>query len=68
MLGVDPLKHLLSSEHVLSSLPVAAQHTLTGHSYFPSLIAQPFHAGLVAAFSMSIALSLIAAAASYLRS
>jgi MFS family permease len=68
MLGVNPLKHLLGTEHVLSSLPATAQRTLTGHSYFPSLIAGPFHTGLVAAFSMSIVLSLIAAAASYLRS
>lgn len=41
--------------------------TLTGRSYFPNLISEPFHHGLVIVFSMAIAMSLVAALASLLR-
>jgi len=67
VLGVNPLKHLLSEYHALASLPAAARHELTSRSYFPHLISAPFHTGLIVALSMSIVLSLIAALASYLR-
>ena len=67
VLGVNPLRHLLATHHVLQTLPASAQHLLTGRTYFPNLITSPFHNGLVIAFTMSIVLSLVAAAASYLR-
>jgi hypothetical protein len=37
---------------------------LTGHSFFPRLITQPFHDGLVVAFWFAIAVSVVAAIAS----
>ncbi|MCP9965250.1 MFS transporter [Actinomadura madurae] len=41
--------------------------TLTGRSYFPHLISEPFHHGLVIVFGMAIAMSLVAALVSLLR-
>ena len=44
------------------------QHAvLTGHAFFPHLIAGPFSDGLTAAFTFAIVACLIAAAASLLR-
>jgi MFS family permease len=65
-LGYDPVQHLIGA-HVLSSLPVAQQHELTGRSFFPGLISAPFRAGLHAALDFAIAASLLAAGASWLR-
>jgi hypothetical protein len=64
-LGYNPLGTLLSP--VLSSLTPDQVARLTGESYFPSLIAGPFQHGLVLVLSFSIAASLVAAAASYMR-
>ncbi|MFD0535552.1 hypothetical protein ACFQY7_19180 [Actinomadura luteofluorescens] len=41
--------------------------TLTGRSYFPHLISEPFHHGLVIVFGLAIAMSLVAALVSLLR-
>jgi len=67
VLGVNPLEHLLAASRVLSSLPAAAQQTLTGREFFPHLISGPFHQGLVVVFAVAAALSLLAALASLLR-
>jgi MFS family permease len=67
MLGTNPVKYLLESYHALAGLPANAQAVLTGHTFFPSLIAGPFHDGLVVVFSVSAAISLVAAVASALR-
>ena len=67
MLGVNPLRHLLSASQALSSLPLAARRTVTGREFFPHLISGPFHQGLVVVFAVAAALSLIAAVASSLR-
>ncbi len=64
-LGYNPLKQLLGP--VLAQLPPADVARLTGHSFFPSLIASPFQHGLVLVLSFSIAASLVAALASALR-
>ena len=50
LLGVNPLQHLLSAVHALSSLPAAAQQILIGKEFFPSLLLAPFHHGLVVVF------------------
>ena len=47
VLGVNPVQHLLTVAHALSGLPAASRRLLTGHRYFPGLIAGPFHHGLV---------------------
>jgi MFS family permease len=67
VLGVNPLQHLLAASQVLSSLPAAAQQTITGRKFFPDLISGPFHHGLVVVFAAAAALSLLAALASLLR-
>jgi MFS family permease len=65
-LGYNPIKTLLP-HHVLSALPAAQHHALTGRSFFPSLISAPFHTGLREAFLFAIVACLIAAGASWFR-
>ena len=65
-LGYDPVQHLVGAQ-TLSQLPVAQQHALTAHSFFPSLISAPFQSGLHAALDFAIVASLLAAGASWLR-
>ena len=67
ILGVNPIQHLLAASRTLSSLPRAAQQTLTGREFFPKLISGPFHHGLVLVFAVSAALAVFAAVASLLR-
>ena len=67
VLGVNPLGHLLAARGVLSSLPAAAQQTLTGREFFPDLISGPFQHGLVVVFALATALTALAALASALR-
>ena len=64
ILGVNPIQHLLAPSGALSSLPAANQQTLTGRTFFPHLISQPFHQGLVVVFAVAAALALIGAVAS----
>jgi MFS family permease len=61
-LGYNPMQQLLGS--VAGHLPAANVAELTGHSFFPRLITQPFHDGLVVAFWFAIAVSVVAAIAS----
>ena len=67
VLGVNPIQHLLGPSGVLSKLPAASQAQLTGRTFFPSLLSGPFHNGLIVVFSVSAALSVLAALASLLR-
>jgi MFS family permease len=67
VLGVNPVQHLLAPTGVLSRLPAASQHTLTGREFFPSLISGPFHSGLIVVFAVSTALAVLAGLASLLR-
>nr|BFE57180.1 MFS transporter [Dactylosporangium thailandense] len=63
-LGSNPVAHLLEPYGVLGNLPPANATTLTGHEFFPNLIAQPFHDGLVVVFGAATLMTLLAAAAS----
>jgi MFS family permease len=65
-LGYDPVQHLIGPAAV-AHLSAAQQAALARRSFFPGLISQPFRAGLHAAFDFAIAMSLIAAAASWTR-
>jgi hypothetical protein len=65
LLGYNPIKMLLGP--TLTQLPASHAAYLTGHSFFPSLIAAPFSHGLQIAFDFSIACCLLAAVASLLR-
>jgi MFS family permease len=65
-LGYNPIGHLLGPS-ALHALSPANQAAVSGHSFFPHLIAGPFRDGLHAAFIFAIVACLIAATASALR-
>jgi MFS family permease len=66
-LGYNPVKQLLAPTGVLAKLPPANAAKLTSKAFFPQLISQPFHHGLVIVFTMAIVVLFIAAGASLLR-
>ncbi len=63
-LGYNPMVELIPA-NVLTALPPASAATLTGHTFFPGLMAGPFKQGLVFAFSFSALLYLAAALATW---
>jgi MFS family permease len=65
-LGYDPMQHLLGAK-VLSQLSAHNAAVITGRSFFPQLIAPPFHSGLHEALSFAMIACLIAALASWSR-
>ena len=67
VLGVNPVQHLLSAAHALSSLPAASQRALTGREFFPQLISGPVHQGLAVVFIVAAGLAVLAGLASLLR-
>ena len=67
MLGVNPVRYLLSRHGALSPLTPANRDLLTGREFFPNLISGPFHDGLVLVFAVSAALGVIAAVVSLMR-
>jgi MFS family permease len=66
LLGYNPMGTLLGPD-VLGGLPAGESKVLTGRSFFPQLISNPFHTALVYAFVFAITACLIAAVASLLR-
>ncbi|MER7837598.1 MFS transporter [Streptomyces sp. NPDC096040] len=66
-LGVNPIQHLLQPSGTLAHLTAAQQQVLTGGEFFPTLIAGPFHSGLVIVFAFGATLAFLAAIASLLR-
>jgi MFS family permease len=64
-LGYNPIRTLLGP--ALAHLPAGRVTQLSGRSFFPRLIAGPFHSGLVEAFSFALVACLVAAAASWMR-
>jgi hypothetical protein len=67
LLGFNPVQHLLKSSGVLSRLPAHNVSVLTGRHFFPTLIAGPFHHGLVIVFTAAALMSFIGAMVSLLR-
>jgi MFS family permease len=65
-LGYNPAKELLGP-HVLHHLSAASAATISGRSFFPSLIEAPFRSGLHEAFAFAIGACLIAAIVSWSR-
>jgi len=65
-LGYNPIAHLVGPA-ALAHLSPANQATLTGHSYFPSLISGPFRSGLREAFVFAAVACVVAAVASWSR-
>ncbi|GAA4596666.1 MFS family permease [Actinoplanes octamycinicus] len=66
-LGYNPIAELLGPS-VLGALPPDNAATLTGLEFFPRLIADPFHDGLVVVFWMAIGMAVLGALASLVRS
>ncbi|HEU5417831.1 MAG TPA: MFS transporter [Streptosporangiaceae bacterium] len=66
-LGYNPIQELLKPTGALARIPPANAARLTGKSFFPQLISQPFHHGLVIVFIMAMAVLVIAAGTSLLR-
>jgi MFS family permease len=66
-LGYNPVRTLLGPTGVLAHLPASHVAVLTGKRFFPELISQPFHHGLVIVFTTAMALLALAAAVSALR-
>jgi MFS family permease len=64
-LGYNPIHTLIGSS--ISQLPANRVAYLTGRSFFPQLIAAPFHSGLVEAFTFALIACLVAAGASWMR-
>ena len=63
-LGVNPIGALLAPTGVLDSLPATNVATLKGQQFFPHLISQPFHDGLVVVFTAAAVMMAVASAAS----
>lgn len=66
-LGYNPVKELLTPLHVLHHLKSSQVAYLTGRSFFPKLMEQPFAHGLGLAFDFAAGATLIAVIASALR-
>jgi MFS family permease len=65
-LGYNPMATLLGP-HALHALPAGQASQITGRSFFPALISNPFHTALVYAFTFAIIACLVAVVASLLR-
>jgi MFS family permease len=65
LLGYNPVQTLLGP--AIGKLSASHAAYLTGHTFFPSLISEPFQHGLAIAFDFAIAACLVAAVASLMR-
>jgi EmrB/QacA subfamily drug resistance transporter len=65
-LGYNPLRTLIP-QNVLNALPPGQAATITSRAFFPQLIDNAFHRGLVEVLIFSIVICLIAAGASWVR-
>jgi MFS family permease len=66
-LGYNPIQELLGPTGALKHLPAKQVAYITGRSFFPKLIEQPFASGLHLAFTFAAIATLIAIVASALR-
>jgi len=66
-LGSNPVHHLLAPTGILNTLPAHDVAALTSTSFFPDVIAGPFHHGLTVVFVTAAGLAAIAALASLAR-
>lgn len=65
-LGYNPMQEILGPG-VLDRLPVGNAATLVGKQFFPHLVTDSFHQGLVVVFATAIGVSLVGAIASLFR-
>jgi hypothetical protein len=66
-LGYNPIKELLGPTGALKQMPARQATYITGRSFFPHLIEQPFAGGLHLAFTFAAIATVIAIIASALR-
>ncbi len=66
LLGYNPMKTLIP-QTALSGIPKSNQTIITGNSFFPNLISQPFMDGLHFVFEVAAIIALIAAITSFMR-
>jgi MFS family permease len=66
-LGYNPIKELLGPTGALQKLPAKQAAYITGRSFFPNLIEQPFAGGLHLAFTFAAIATAIAVVASAVR-
>jgi MFS family permease len=62
-LGYNPIASILGPTGALDSLSDADSAALTGQTFFPHLISEPFHSGLVIVFVTAAVMSVIGAVA-----
>jgi MFS family permease len=67
LLGYNPVRTLLVPTGLLNSLPGRDVAALTSRTFFPALIAGPFHQGLITVFTAAAAMALAGALISSLR-
>jgi MFS family permease len=67
MLGYNPVQNLLAPTGLLHTLPAANVATLTGKTFFPTLISGPFHHGLMIVFTAAALMAVCGAAVSWMR-
>ena len=63
-LGYNPISSLLDQLNVTNSIPASDLAVLTGKTFFPQLISDPFPSGLVIVFVAAAIMSVIGAIAS----
>jgi MFS family permease len=63
-LGYNPIASLLQQFGLIGKLPAHDEAILTGKAFFPQLISDPFHSGLVIVFVTAAVLSVVGAIAS----
>ena len=66
-LGYNPIQQLLGPTGALQHLPAGQAAYITGRSFFPKLIEQPFASGLHLAFTFAAAATVVAIIASAVR-
>ena len=66
-LGINPIGNLLRPSGVLHVLPRHSVDVLTGKEFFPHLVSQPFHHGLITVFTAATAMALTAMLVSLFR-
>ncbi|MCU1643191.1 MAG: major facilitator transporter [Nocardia sp.] len=66
-LGYNPLGHLLAPSGVLTTIPADHAQKLTSTTYFPQLVADPLHHGLIIVFTVATVMTVVAAIATVLR-
>jgi MFS family permease len=66
-LGINPVSNLLRPSGVMQTLPHHNVAVLTGKEFFPHLISQPFHHGLIIVFTTATIMALVAALVSLMR-